>query len=50
MSQLLAVDIGNTTIAFGLFGDHKLLRQWRVQSDLVLDGLRIVFERNKGAV
>jgi type III pantothenate kinase len=33
MSQLLAVDIGNTTIAFGLFDDRKLLHHWRVQSD-----------------
>lgn len=33
MSHLLAVDIGNTTIAFGLFDDRKLLHDWRVQSD-----------------
>lgn len=31
--MLLAIDIGNTTVAFGLFDDRTLLRHWRVQSD-----------------
>lgn len=33
MSLLLAIDIGNTTVAFGLFDDRTLLHHWRVQSD-----------------
>ena len=31
--MLLAIDIGNTTVAFGLFDDKTLLHNWRVQSD-----------------
>jgi len=31
--MLLALDIGNTTIAIGLFEDKKLFRHWRIQSD-----------------
>jgi type III pantothenate kinase len=31
--MLLAIDIGNTTVALGLFDDRTLLHHWRVQSD-----------------
>ncbi|MDH4198252.1 MAG: type III pantothenate kinase [Candidatus Aminicenantes bacterium] len=31
--MLLAIDIGNTTIAIGLFRGKKLLRDWRLETD-----------------
>ncbi len=32
--MLLAVDIGNTNIVFGLFRDKKLLMHWRIRTEL----------------
>jgi len=31
--MLLAIDIGNTNIALGIFSNQKLLKQWKIKSD-----------------
>ncbi|MEW5901793.1 MAG: type III pantothenate kinase, partial [Acidobacteriota bacterium] len=31
--MLLAIDIGNTTVAIGVFNGKKLVEDWRVRSD-----------------
>ena len=32
-SLLLAIDVGNTNITFGIFRDETILHQWRIQTD-----------------
>ncbi|MEK7383745.1 MAG: type III pantothenate kinase [Elusimicrobiota bacterium] len=32
--MLLAVDVGNTNLTIGLFAEGRLIRQWRVETDL----------------
>jgi type III pantothenate kinase len=36
--MLLAVDIGNTSIAFGAFSGKKLVRSWKVSTDRIISG------------
>lgn len=31
--MLLAVDIGNTTVGFGIFKGAELIREWKIRSD-----------------
>jgi len=36
--MLLAIDIGNTTIAFGIFKEKKLISTWKISTQSVLEG------------
>jgi type III pantothenate kinase len=40
--MLLAVDIGNTSIAFGVFNGKKLIRSWKAFTDRVISGKPVI--------
>jgi type III pantothenate kinase len=48
--MLLAIDIGNTSTAFGLFRGKRLVKAWRCATKRVIDGIKFIKGKKGGDV